>query len=128
MQRPKNRSFGRLSVLFLILLSMIIVGCGSSANMEAQISGKWKPVQGHDIMAINLDQNPKTLTLDGHTFKAEVESIDKGSSTMHLKVATADGKSEVWSIRQMWDDNGSTFKLAFRHDGTTETLVPINQS
>jgi len=127
MCRRENIFNGSLLVSFL-LLTIILGGCGSNANMAAQISGKWKPVQGNNIMAINLNQNPQTLMIDGHTFQAEVESIDKGSSTMQLKVATDDGPSKVWTIRQVWDDNGSTFKLAFRHDGTTETLVPVSQS
>jgi hypothetical protein len=117
-----------LAAAGLLLFLLVVGACGSDVNMEAQISGKWKPIKENGIVDINLAKDPKSLIIDGRTYKAVVEDVDKGSSTMHVKVETDSGKSEVWIIRQIWDDNGSTFKLAFRRNGTTKTLVPAERS
>ena len=79
-------------------------------------------------MDINLAKEPKSMTIDGRAFNAFVENIDKGSNTVKVKVETEAGKTEVWSIHQVWNDNGSTFKLKFRRNGTTETLESVVNS
>lgn len=110
------------------LMSSIVIGCGSEANMETQISGSWQRSGGNGMVDINLANEPKSLVVDGQSYKAAIEKTDKGSFTTLVKVEIETGKTEVWSLRQVWDDNGSTFKLAFRHNGTKETLVPADQS
>ena len=115
------------TAVFLLLFSFVI-GCGSEANMETQISGLWQRAQGNGTVIINLANEPKSLVIDGHSYKAVVEKTEKGSFTTLVKVEIETGKTEVWSIRQVWNDNGSTFKLAFRHNGTQETLVPAGRS
>jgi hypothetical protein len=126
-QRLNVSKFIIPAVLFL-LVSSFVIGCGSDADMETQISGKWKLPQNNGIVDIKLDKDPKTVVVDGHSYAAVVENVDKGAYLTKVKVDVAPGKSEVWILRQVWDDNGSTFKLAFEHDGKTDTLVPVNQS
>lgn len=53
---------------------------------------------------------------------------DGASYTVEVAVDTGDGRSDVWSLRQMWQDNGRDFKLAFRHADQTEVLVPVGRS
>jgi hypothetical protein len=113
------------TVVFLLLFSFVI-SCGSQANMETQISGSWQRSDGNGTIDINLANDPKSLVVDGHSYKAVVEKTEKGSFTTLVKVEIETDKTEVWSLRQIWDDNGSTFKLAFRHNGTMETLVPAS--
>ncbi len=124
MRRSLNTQHVIFTVVSLILFS-IVIGCGSNVDLATQISGKWKPVQGEGIVDINLAKEPKSMTIDGHAFNAVVENIDKGSNTVQVRVETEAGKTEVWSIR---NDNGSTFKLNLRHNGTTETLVSVGHS
>ena len=116
-----------LTVITLVLFS-VIIGCGSEASLEKQISGTWQRAQGNGTVDINLINEPKSLVIDGHTYKAVVEKADKGTLTTLVKVEIETDKTEVWSIRQVWNDNGSSFKLAFRHNGTTETLVSPGKS
>jgi hypothetical protein len=111
------------TAVFFLLFSFV-TGCGSKANMETQISGTWNRIEGNGTVDIDLINEPKSLVIDGHTYKAVVEKTDKGSFTTIVKVEVETGKTEVWSLRQVWDDNGSNFKLAFKHNGTQETLVP----
>jgi hypothetical protein len=116
-----------LTAVFFLLFSMVI-GCGKEAKLETQISGSWQRTQGDGTVEINLDKNPTTLVFDGKTFAATIDKVDKGHNSVHLKVAMDNGTSEEWMLQQMWNDNGSSFKLAFRHNGTQETLVPAKQS
>ncbi|WP_319408350.1 hypothetical protein [uncultured Desulfosarcina sp.] len=116
-----------LTAVFFLLFSMVI-GCGSEASLETQISGSWKRAQGDGTVEINLDKKPTSLVFDGKTYTATIDKVDKGNNNVHLKVATDNGTSEEWTLHQVWNDNGSSFKLAFRHNGTEETLVPAKQS
>ena len=127
MRRSLNTQHVILTAVSFILFS-IVIGCGSNADLATQISGKWKPAQGDGIVDINLAKEPKSMTIDGRAFNAFVENLDKGSNTVKVKVETEAGKTEVWSIHQVWNDNGSTFKLKFRRNGTTETLESVVNS
>jgi hypothetical protein len=125
MKKSMTLQYAISTVIFLLLFSFVI-SCGSQANMETQISGSWQRSDGNGTIDINLVNDPKSLVVDGHSYKAVVEKTEKGSFTTLVKVEIETGKTEVWSLRQVWDDNGSTFKLAFRHNGTMETLVPAS--
>lgn len=116
-----------LAVVFFIMF-LVVIGCGSGANMETQISGAWNRTEGNGTVEINLANKPKSLVVEGHSYKAVVEKIDNGSFTTLVQVEIETGKTEVWSIRQVWDDNGSSFKLVFMHNGTQETLVAVKPS
>jgi hypothetical protein len=112
----------------LALALVVIVGCGSSTDLATDISGKWKSEQGSEKVDIDLTKEASSLTIGGQTYKGVIESIDKGSNTVHVKVETDGGQSEVWSIHQVWNDNGSDFNLTLRRNGTTETLIPVEKS
>lgn len=115
-------------IAILLAFLLTITGCGSSADLTTQISGKWKSEAGNSIIDIHLAKESSSLTIDGHTFKGVVEKIDRGSDTVHVKVATEGGNSEVWSLHQVWNNNGSAFKIKMRRNGTTEILIPVEQS
>ena len=115
-----------LAVLFILIWA--ILGRAQGSDLLTEISGKWKAEQGSDVVDIQLSKEIATLTIGGHTFKGVVESSDRGTNTVNVKVKTEDGSSEVWSIHEVWDDNGSTFNLNLRRNGTTETLVPVGHS
>lgn len=115
-----------LAILFLFLFA--IVGCGTSGDLATEVSGKWQTEQGGGRVDIHLAKDASSLTIDGRTFHGVVEKIDKGANTVHVKVETEGGDSEVWSIHQVWNDNGSAFKLNLRRNGTSETLIPVGHS
>ena len=122
-----------LTVQYVILAAVfflfsLVIGCGSQASIETQISGSWQRTDGNGTVEINLANEPKSLVVDGQSYKAAIEKIEKGSSTTLVKVEVETGKTEVWSLRQVWNDNGSTFKLAFRRNGSQEILVPVGKS
>lgn len=115
--------------LLLLLFLLAVCGCSTSGgdDMETQMSGQWKRSQG-DTMKIDLTKDTASLTIDGHVYPVVIDKIDKMGNTIELNVQIEDGKTEKWSIHQMWNDNGSDFNLTLRHNGTTETLTPIGKS
>ncbi len=127
----KNASNARRFTLLAIcglFLALALCACSNTADLETQVSGKWRRTHGEGVVDINLATTPKTLIVDGQSYNAEIEGIDKGNYTVNVKVQTSSGQPEVWSLIQKWNDNGSSFNLAFRHNGTTETLTPADQS
>ena len=121
------RTFTLLAMVALLCLP-VFWACSDTADLQTQVSGKWQSTQDNGIVAINLTGDPKSLIINGQSYDAVVESVDQGTYTVQVKVQTPTGQSEVWFLSQKWNDNGSSFKLAFRHNGTTETLVPVARS
>ncbi|MEE4602665.1 MAG: hypothetical protein V2J65_15390 [Desulfobacteraceae bacterium] len=117
------RVFG---IALFILTVTILIGCSGGEKIQSQISGTWQRTQGEGTVEINLANDPKSLKIGGQTYSATIDKVDKGSHSIHLKVETTAGQMEVWSLRQIWDDNGSSFKIAFNRNGTQETLEAVN--
>ena len=109
-------------VTFILLTVLTLIGCSSGENLQTQFSGSWQRSQGEGTVEIDLANDPKSLKVNGKTYPATIEKVNKGTYSVHLKVETTPGKSEAWILRQVWDDNGSSFKIAFRHNGTQEIL------
>jgi hypothetical protein len=114
--------------VYAFIIFAMVIGCGKKEKLETQISGSWQRTQGEGTVEIKLDKSPMSLVFDGKTYAATIDKVDKGLSSVHLKVTTDNGTPEEWVLHQVWNDNGSTFKLAFRHNGTQETLVPAGRS
>ena len=127
MQRSPKKSCVTLIAVLLFTVSLLI-GCGNGENLPAQISGTWQRAEGDCNVQISLAAEPKTITLDGHAYPASIDKVNTGSYSVHLKVETETGKAEEWIIRQVWDDNGSSFSLALNHNGTQDKLVKCGQS
>jgi len=128
MTRKPTHPYPIVWSIFLALLMLAILGCGRSTDLATDISGKWKSAQNSDQVEIYLTKEASSLTIGGQTYKGVIKSIDKGSNTVNIEVETDGGQSEVWSIHQVWNDNGSAFNLTLRRNGTTETLIPVEKS
>ena len=125
-QLLKLNGIPRIAMLFVFMLT--VAGCGGSGNLTTELSGTYQTEQGNGKVDINLSKAPSTLTIDGQTFKGVVEKVDKGTNTVHVKVETAGGNMEAWSLQQVWNDEGSALKLKLRRNGTTEALIPVKHS
>lgn len=128
MRHPLNAPIFTLSVLLPVFFLLIVSGCSSSGanseDLQTQLSGQWKRDQG-DTVVIDLTKDAPSLTVDGHVYSAVIEKVDKMSNTVEVKVETESGEAQNWFIHQVWDDNGSSFKLQLRRNGTTDTLRPV---
>ena len=127
MQRSMTVQCATLTAVLFFAVSFLI-GCSSGENLPTQISGTWQSAEGDCNVQISLAAEPKTVSLDGQSYVATIEKIDNGANSVHLKVETKPGQTEEWTIRQVWDDNGTSFSLAFNHNGTQEKLVNCGHS
>jgi hypothetical protein len=128
MQRLQAIKCTIVTVLAVFGLALV-VGCsgGSSKDLTKDISGTWQRVKGDGTVDIHLSQEPLTVTVDGKTFPATITKVDDGSHSLHIKLEN-NGKPEEWILRQVWNDNGSNYTVAFIHDGTNEKLVSKQHS
>ena len=122
MRKSLKAQFVLITVFAFVFVAMVI-GCGSKEKLETQISGSWQRTEGDGTVEINLDKNPMSLVFDGNTYAATIDKVNMGQSSVYLKVATDNEASEEWTLHQIWNDNGSAFKLSFRHNGTQEILA-----
>lgn len=131
MRHPLNAPAFTLIVLFPLFFLLIVSGCSSSGagsqDLKTQMTGQWKGDQG-DTVVIDLAKDAPSLTVGGQVYTAEIEKVDEMSNTVELNVETESGEAQKWFIHQVWSDNGSTFKLQLRRNGTTEMLNPAEQS
>lgn len=127
MQRLLTVQCATLIAAIFITFSLLI-GCSNGENLPKQISGTWQNADGNCNVEISLVAEPRTVTFDGHTYPATIGKVDKGVYSVHLNVEMETGQAEEWIIRQVWDDNGTDFDLAFNHNGTQEKLVNCGHS
>jgi hypothetical protein len=131
MRHPLNAPVFTRIVLLPLFFLLIVSGCSSSGagsqDLQTQMSGQWKRDQG-DTVVIDLAKDAPSLTVEGRVYSAVIEKVDKMSNTIEVKVETENGESQNWFIHQIWNDNGSTFKLQLRRNGNTDVLHPVEQS
>ena len=122
----KYRNLRYFSLVLAFALCMAFVGCsGSSADKLADISGIWKGGNDGTIIEINLAGEQNFLKIGDKTIEATVKSVR--DDLVSLDVKADNGQTEKLTLMQVWDDNGSTFSLAFRHNGTKDKLTLIKK-
>ena len=124
----KSKSTRKCLAGLVFLLATIAFGCAGGGDIQEQISGKWKRTEGGGIVEIQLVKTPKSFVIDGQKYSAVVENVDNGKFSVTVKVQNSEGKTEVWELWQIWDDNGTNFKLAFNHGGSKEILITTGHS
>ena len=120
----KQTNFSRTFWAMMIVLGLVAVGCtSSSSKLLEQVSGVWKRAQGDGTVQISLAGDLKTVVFDGHSYVATIKKTDTTSRAVDLQVdKSGSGQPETWTIRQVWDETGSSYKLIFNHDGQKEQL------
>jgi hypothetical protein len=106
-----------------VALGFIFTGCGSTENMLSEMSGTWKSDKNSAPVNINLAGEQKAIEIGGNTVPVTVNKVDEGAFTIKVDAKPTSGKTSVWSLRQVWNDNGSAFTIKFGHDGEEETLT-----
>ena len=122
----KYRDLRYFCLALAFALCVAFVGCsGSSGDKLADISGIWKRGNDGTMIEINLAGEQNFLKIGDKTVEATVKSVQ--DDVISLDVKTDNGQTEKWTLMQVWADNGSTFSLAFRHNGTNDKLTLIKK-
>ena len=122
----KYRNLRYFCLALAFALCVAFVGCsGSSGDKLSDISGIWKRGNDGTKIEINLTGEQNFLKIGEKTVEATVKSVQ--DDVISLNVKADNGQTEKWTLRQVWDDNGSSFSLAFRHNGTNDNLTLIKK-
>jgi len=122
----KYRDLRYFCLALAFALCIAFVGCsGSSGDKLSDISGIWKRGNDGTMIEINLTGEHNFLKIGDKTVEAMVKSVQ--DDVISLDVKADNGQTEKWTLMQVWDDNGSTFSLAFRHNGTNDKLTLIKK-
>ena len=124
----KSRNLIILFLSSILTIGLTFAGCSNKKDLLREVSGQWQDSQNKDAVEIHLEGDAKSLTVKGQTYPVTVESVEMSNYVVSLKVQNGSAKPELWTIRQMWDESGDSFKLAFNHSGEKEVLIPKNQS
>ena len=107
---------------------LTLSGCSSKSDILKEVSGIWQNNQNQGTVEINLTDNSKLLKIDGKPYPVTVDKVEMDRYQVNLKVQNGGSLPEVWTLREVWNDNGTDFKLSFNHSGKKEVLVPKGKS
>ena len=124
----KSRSVLILLLMGILTIGLTFAGCSNKKDLLKEISGQWQDSQSKDAIEIHLAGDAKSLTVKGETYPVVVEGVEMGNYVVTLKVQNGNAKPDTWTLRQMWNESGDSFKLAFSHSGEKDILIPKNKS
>ena len=117
--------FFSATCLFVVLIA---AGCSSKSDILKEVSGSWHNPGQPGTVDINLVGSNQSMKVDGKSYPITVEKIRMDDYVVNLKVQNGGSQPETWTLREVWNDNGTDFKLAFNHNGKSEMLVPVKKS
>jgi hypothetical protein len=117
-----------LLIAAVLAIGLFTTGCSGKNKLLQEISGQWQDNQNHAMIDIHLVGDSKTITVGGHPYPVSVEKIEMINYLVQLKVQNGSAEPDSWTLKEVWDENGASFKLSFNHDGQNEVLIPRAQS
>ena len=110
----------------IMFTGIALYGCAGKTDLLSEISGSWEMKDGNgssEEVQINLSGENKAIVIDGQSYPAEVEKIIADKYQVDLNVQNGNGEVQNWTLRQVWDDSGSNFRIALNRNGTKEMLT-----
>lgn len=124
----KTRHLPCLLIAAVLTIGLITTGCSGKNKLLQEMSGQWQDSQNHAMVDIHLVGDSKTITVGGNPFPVSVEKVEMINYLVQLKVQNGSAEPDSWTLKEVWDENGASFKLSFNHDGQNEVLIPKAQS
>ncbi|VXC77712.1 conserved exported hypothetical protein [Burkholderia sp. 8Y] len=116
-----------LNAIFAIAMLMMMFGCSEQKKVEQptllqDISGVWKAQGSNGLMTIDYSSNRLRMLMDDTFIPVTVGAIDNENRTVNFNVTVAaTGKPAVWTIRQLWNNDKTSFHIQLTlHDGTQD--------
>lgn len=115
-------------LLATLMLLVLVAACGeksssSSAGILEDISGVWR-AKGDGTMVSIIYADKKVRLLFGEdSLPVSLGEVDSTNKTVNMNVTLINGKPGVWTIRQIWDKEKTSFHLQLTlHDGIQDDL------
>lgn len=86
------------------------------------ISGVWREVGEGTLITIDLGRKPASLTLGERRLETVVKGVDLDTDVVTVEVSGLAPDPVVWSIRQVWQDEGRSTLVVTLHDGQQSAL------
>ena len=111
------------AVISFSMLFALLAGCGASdSQILDEISGVWQGGADGSMIIIDLGASQPTISVNGNEFDASVESVDSDNLIVSTKVDW-EGTPVVWSLRQIYSDDGTFTLLMTLHNGVSDNLA-----
>lgn len=121
----------KLQCLFIMVSIVVISACGkqfSSPTLLDEIAGVWRAGGDGAMVTIIYADKKLSLLVNDHSIAVSPGEIDIENKTVNLNITTQDGKSGVWTIRQIWNAEKDAFTLQLTlHDGTQDDLAFVRK-
>jgi hypothetical protein len=124
----KSSNLSLLLIAVALAIGLVTFGCSGKNKLLNEVSGQWQDSQNHSVVNIHLIGDDKTVTVGGQPYPVSVEKVEMINYLVQLKVQNGNAGPQNWTLKELWDESGSHFKLSFDHDGVSEVLVPKAQS
>lgn len=111
-----------------LVLLVFVAACGdksssSSAGILEEISGVWRAKGDGTMVSIIYVEKKIRLLFGDDSLPVSLGEVDNANKTANMNVTLINGKPGVWTIRQIWDKEKTTFHLQLTlHDGIQDEL------
>ena len=111
-----------------LVLLVFVAACGeksnsSSAGILEEISGVWRAKGDGTMVSIIYAEKKIRLLFGDDSLPVSLGEVDNSNKTANMNVTLINGKPGVWTIRQIWDKEKTSFHLQITlHDGTQDEL------
>lgn len=117
------RNHHLLTIMAIVVALGFVFSACANSNITKEMSGTWKSKSSDESIDINLAGDQKVITIGNEAVPVTVKNINEGAYMVRLDATPANGAPAEWLLRQVWNDNGSSFVIKFEHDGKEETLT-----
>ncbi len=111
-----------------LVLAIIVAACGdnnssSSVGILGEISGVWRAKGDGTMVSIIYAEKKVRLLFGDDSLPVSLGEVDNANKTANMNVMLKNGKQGVWTIRQIWDKEKTSFHLQLTlHDGIQDEL------
>ena len=110
-----------------LLLFSSLVACGNTTSKSkgilSEISGVWRAKGDGTMVSIIYADSKMRLLFGEDSIPVSLGEIDNNNKTANMNVILRTGKPGVWTIRQVWDKEKTSFHLQLTlHDGVQDEL------
>jgi uncharacterized protein YecT (DUF1311 family) len=107
---------------------VFLAACGekltsSSSGILNEISGVWRAKGDGTMVSIIYAEKKMSLLFGDDSLPVSLGEVDNANKTANMNVMLKTGKPGVWTVRQIWDKEKTSFHLQLTlHDGTQDEL------
>lgn len=123
-----------IQLLITAILVLFLAACGQKASPPPvagildEISGVWRAKNDGTMVSIIYADKKVRLLFGEVSIPVSLGEIDNVNKTANMNVTLPEGKPGVWTIRQMWDKDKTSFHLQITlHDGVQDDLAFVRK-